>query len=61
MDDFAAALAEAFPNEEWTPDRLSALKEAVRLCADGDADELDYDEPAPEGESDLSLVFGPEG
>ena len=35
-DDFGAAIREAFPAEEWDDSRLAALKEAIRICAEGD-------------------------
>jgi hypothetical protein len=35
-DDFGAAIREAFPDQEWDSSRLAALKEAIRICAEGD-------------------------
>jgi hypothetical protein len=34
--EFGAAIREAFPAEEWDDSRLAALKEAIRICAEGD-------------------------
>lgn len=29
---FGDAIKEAFPDQDWTPDKLDALKEAIRVC-----------------------------
>lgn len=42
-DEFAQAASEAFPDEDWTPDRLAALKEAIRICASADYKSDDAD------------------
>lgn len=58
------ALTAAFPDQEWSPDRVSAFKDAMRLCMDSG-----YEEPADDedegpsgkgpGKSVLALMFGP--
>jgi len=49
-DDFETALREAWPNEDWTPDRIGAAREAFRLSS----------EPEPELEEE-GMGMGPEG
>jgi hypothetical protein len=51
------AAAEAFPDEEWSPERLGALKTLMKLCMDdygGGESEPDEDDK----KSVLSLIFG---
>lgn len=60
-DEFQTAIAEAFPGEEWGPDRLAALKEAIRICAREDRGK--EEEPADDGGEDkgkslLAIAFG---
>ncbi len=60
LDDFGMAITEAFPDNDWTPDRLSAMKEAIRLCLEKDQ-AGDYDEPSGGKGKDkggLALIFG---
>lgn len=59
-DAFASALADAFPMEEWTPDRTAALKEAIRLCAkkDTEGDEAPPSGPPKKGGLDLAILLG---
>lgn len=49
-----SAASAAFPDFDWTPDRLSALKDLIHLCSNKDYD----DEPKDEGDGGLALVFG---
>lgn len=58
LDDFGMAITEAFPDNDWTPDRLAAMKEAIRLCLEQDK-AGGYDEgPKDKGKSGLALIFG---
>lgn len=50
-EDFGEAIREAFPDNKWTPDRLAAMKEAIRLCVEKDT------APPPKPGS-LALIFG---
>lgn len=34
--EFADAVSEAFPDDDWDDDKLSALKEAIRICVEND-------------------------
>jgi hypothetical protein len=57
--EFAALAAEAFPDQEFDPGRLTALKQLIKLCAKGDeAEPEDDEEPAKGGGDALALVFG---
>jgi hypothetical protein len=60
-DAFASAIADAFPMEEWTPERTAALKEAIRLCAKKDMGESDMGPPSgppKKGGIDLAILLG---
>lgn len=61
-DDFTRAVEEAFPDDDWTPERVSALKEAIRICYEEDESKEDMpesSEPAHKGKGiDLAVVFG---
>ena len=59
-DAFASAIADAFPMEEWTPERTSALKEAIRLCVKKDMGEGGEPPSGPpkKGGIDLALILG---
>lgn len=59
LDDFGMAITEAFPENDWTPERLSAMKEAIRLCLEKD-EAGEYDEGPKKGgkEGGLALIFG---
>lgn len=53
LDEFEMAITEAFPDNDWTPDRLLAMKEAIRICA-----ETDYAEKSkPPGREGLALIL----
>jgi len=60
MDDFGMAISEAFPDNTWTPEKLDAMKEAIRLCLDEDK-AGGYDDAAsggkPKGDDALALIF----
>jgi len=62
-DDFETALREAWPNEDWTPDRVGAAREAFRIAGEPEMEEEPMG-PPPEGGPgpkkgvDLALVFG---
>jgi hypothetical protein len=60
-DAFASAIADAFPMEEWTPERTAALKEAIRLCAKKDMGGPDMGPPSgppKKGGIDLAILLG---
>jgi len=58
MDDFGMAISEAFPDNSWTPEKLDAMKEAIRLCLDEDQAGGYDDAPAkPKGDDALALIF----
>lgn len=58
LDDFGMAITEAFPDNDWNPERLAAMKEAIRLCVEKDeAGEYDEDEKS-KGKGGLALIFG---
>jgi hypothetical protein len=60
-DEFETEIRAAFPAEDWTPDRVLALKEAIKICvrADQAGDYDDAPKPPPKkGGVDLALVFG---
>ncbi len=61
LDDFGHAISEAFPDNDWTPEKLDAMKEAIRIClekdeAGGYKGGSDMEKPGG-----LALVFGGEG
>jgi len=56
-DIVSAALMEAFPEKDWTPEATEAFREAVRSCMD------EYSEPSPPPKGkgkglDLAIVLG---
>lgn len=59
LDDFAAAVQDAFPDETWTPERTEALKTAIKICVEDDQ-AGEYDEPAPKdkGGLDIAMILG---
>jgi hypothetical protein len=58
VDDFTAAIQEAFPDNDWTPERSAAMKEAIRLCVEKD-EAGGYGPPPGGGKGDsLALIFG---
>jgi len=57
MDDFGKAAQEAFPDATWTPEKLDALKELIRLCVEEDQAGGYDDEPKPKGDDALALIF----
>lgn len=62
LDDFGLAAQEAFPDATWTPERLDAIKEMIRLAVEEDqAGGLDDAVGKPKGDAGLALIFeGPE-
>jgi len=61
-DDFTRAAEEAFPDNDWTPEKISAFKEAMRICYDeyeGTEDMSGAGESPHKGKGmELALVFG---
>lgn len=57
-DDYKQAAEEAFPDDDWTPDRLDALKALIKLCMDEGHDEPDGDEGGDDKKTGLALIFG---
>jgi len=58
VDEFTTEIRSAFPAEDWTPDRVLAMKEAIKLCLEQDK-AGGYDSPPPpkKGGSGLALIF----
>lgn len=50
------AAEEAFPDEDWSPERLDALKTLMKLCMDGYGGADEEDKPEPDAK--LALLFG---
>ena len=58
LDDFGMAITEAFPDNDWTPERLGAMKEAIRLCLEKD-EAGEYDKGGGgKDKGGLALIFG---
>lgn len=59
MDEFETEIRSAFPDNDWTPERVMAMKEAIRLCMEKDeAGGYDEEKPPPKkGGSGLALIF----
>lgn len=59
LDEFETEIRAAFPDNDWTPERVMAMKEAIRLCLEEDQ-AGGYDKPPPKkGDgADLAIVFG---
>ena len=57
LDDFSAAISEAFPDQTWDEDRLAAMKEAIRICVEKDQAGGYGEKPKEKG--GLALIFGP--
>ncbi|HEX6275787.1 MAG TPA: hypothetical protein VFZ53_22250 [Polyangiaceae bacterium] len=62
MDEFETEIRAAFPDNDWSPDRVMAMKEAIRLCLEEDKSGGYDDEkpagPPAKGGSGLALIFG---
>ena len=59
MDEFETEARAAFPDEQWTPERVMAFKEAIRLCLEKDeAGGYDEKPPAKGSGEGLALIFG---
>lgn len=58
LDDFGMAITEAFPDNDWTPDRLAAMKEAIRLCYEEDKAPESGKGGGDKGKGGLALIFG---
>ena len=61
--EFKKAAEEAFPDEDWGPPRLAALKAMIKLCASGDygdkePDADDSSEDDGKHKAMLGLLFG---
>lgn len=69
MDDYSSsdegdlkkALEEAFPDNQWDDDKVSAFSEAMRICMKSEEDsegEGDSEDSGKPGKGTLALVFG---
>ena len=58
-DDFAVALREAFPAEDWSEERINAMREAIRFCMESDYEESKKPPEPGAGRGGLALIFGP--
>ncbi|TAK10621.1 MAG: hypothetical protein EPO32_14925 [Anaerolineae bacterium] len=56
-DEFSSAISEAFPDQEWSADRLAALKEAIRSCVEKDKG-MGTKSKGPGKPGTLALIFG---
>jgi hypothetical protein len=56
LDEFGSAIREAFPDNDWTPDRVAAMKEAIKLCVA--TDEAGGYEGGETGGDEFSAIFG---
>ena len=54
-DELQAALEEAFPQDEWTPERVEAFRRVQEICSGGYHDEEDEESG---GNDDALLIFG---
>jgi hypothetical protein len=59
LDEFETEIRAAFPDNDWTPDRVMAMKEAIRLCLEQDKEGGYDDKPPPKkgGDAGLALIF----
>lgn len=58
VDEFETEVRSAFPKEDWTPERVMAFKEAIKLCLESDQAGDYGDRPPPKkGGSGLALIF----
>lgn len=56
---FGDAIREAFPDNDWTADKIDALKEAIRICYHEDEAGGAPGGPPPPGHGKgLALIFG---
>jgi hypothetical protein len=59
VDEFETEIRSAFPDEAWTPERVMAFKEAIKLCVEADeAGEYEDGPPPKKGPSGLALILG---
>ena len=59
LDEFETELRAALPNEDWTPERVMAMKEAIKICVAQDREgEYGEDKPKKKGGEALALIFG---
>ena len=56
-DEYKQAAEEAFPDEDWTPERVDALKALVKLCMGG-ADSDDAGASDDKHKATLAMIFG---
>lgn len=47
-DEYTQAAKEAFPNEDWTPERVDALRALISMCMEGPS--------APKGKKGGTLI-----
>lgn len=60
-DEFETEIRAAFPAEDWSPERVMALKEAIKICVRDDKEGEYGDEAGPpkkKGGEGLALIFG---
>jgi hypothetical protein len=53
--DVASAASAAFPDQEWSSERLAALKDLIHLCGSSDYEE---EKPKKEKGAGFDLIFG---
>lgn len=56
-DEYKQAAEEAFPDQEWTPERIDSLKALIKMIAGGESMDED-EETEPDHKSGLALIFG---
>ena len=57
-DDYKSLAEEAFPDDDWNPQRVDALKALIKLCV-GDGGEPDADDGSDDDKkAGMALIFG---
>lgn len=56
LDEFETEIRAAFPDNDWTPERVMAMKEAIKICVEKD-EEGGYGDK-PKKDPALALIFG---
>lgn len=59
-DELKQAAAEAFPDDDWSDDRLASLKTLIKLCSGKDysAGDADAGDEGDDKHAGLALLFG---
>ncbi len=59
LDEFETEIRAAFPDNDWTPEKVMAMKEAIKICvAKDEAGGYDDKGPPPKkGDAGLALIF----